>query len=215
MKRKITYLPAEPVESVIVIVRGQKVILDTDLARIYGVQTKALNQAVKRNVERFPSDFVFQLTEAEALGVARLRSQIVTLNQEGLAADTQPVGVEEAVPNRSRIVTGSQKHRDPRFLPHAFTDQGAIMAATVLNSPQVVQMSVFIVRAFVKMRAVLVRNQARASKRVRLERKLTEGRHNHENVIVRILHELAELMNPPHRPVGFQVRERGRRANRV
>src|SRR5262249_31646737 len=86
-------------------IRGKKVILDADLARIYGVPTKALNQAVKRNSVRFPSDFVFQLTTQETANL-----------------------------NRSQIVTGSQKHRDPRLRPYAFTENGAIMAANVLNS---------------------------------------------------------------------------------
>lgn len=94
----------------IVNVRGQKVILDADLARIYGVATKALNQAVKRNNEKFPSDFMFQLTPQELVD---LKSQIVTSSSEG---------------NRSQIVTGSPKHRDPRFLPNVFTEHGAIMA---------------------------------------------------------------------------------------
>lgn len=114
------------VETVILTVRGQKVILDADLARIYGVATKALNQAVKRNADRFPPDFLIRLTETEA---ADTWSQIVTTSR-----------------NRSQIVTGSQKHRDPRFRPYAFTEHGAIMAATVLNSPEAVRMSVFIVR---------------------------------------------------------------------
>ena len=94
-------------EILILNLRGQKVLLDADLATIYGVPTKALNQAVKRNADRFPEDFCFQLSteEWEAL-------------------------------NRSQIVTGSQKHRDPRFLPRAFTEHGALMAANVLNSPK-------------------------------------------------------------------------------
>jgi len=98
-------------------VRGQKVILDADLAQIYGVPTKALNQAVKRNIEKFPVDFIFQLAPQE---VTYIWSQSVTGLRLG---------------NRSQIVTGSQKHRDLRYLPNVFTERGAIMAATVLNSP--------------------------------------------------------------------------------
>jgi hypothetical protein len=114
------------VETVILAVRGQKVILDADLAHVYGVPTKALNQAVKRNADRFPSDFLFRLTEQE---VDDIWSQTATTSG-----------------NRSQIVTGSQKHRDPRFQPYAFTEHGAIMAATVLNSPEAVRMSVSVAR---------------------------------------------------------------------
>ncbi len=104
-------------------IRGQKVILDSDLARIYGVPTKRLNEQVGRNAKRFPHDFLFQLTSTEA---DNLKSQFAT---------SRPTS------NRSQIATGSQKHRDPRFLHYAFTENGAIMAANVLNSPEAVRMS--------------------------------------------------------------------------
>ena len=200
MKKKGTYLPTEPVESLITFVRGQKAILDTDLARIYGVETRVLNQAVKRNAERFPADFVFQLTEQEAREVAASRSQ--------------PVDRAIDAPNSSQIVMSSRKHRGLSYRPYAFTEHGAIMAATVLNSPQAVQMSVFVVRAFVKMREVLAQNRALADKLAGLEAKLASRIDGHEKVIVLILRELRELMNPPaqpeppRRPIGFQMRER-------
>jgi hypothetical protein len=107
--------------------RGQRAILDAELATLYGVATKVLNQAVKRNAERFPEDFMFRLTRTET----------------------------EAL-NRSQFVTGSQKHRDPRFPPFAFTEHGAIIAATVLSSPRAVEMSVYVVRAFVQVRELLI-----------------------------------------------------------
>ena len=119
-------LQVDQISSMIRTIRGQKVMLDPDLAHIYGVLTKALNQAVKRNAKRFPPDFLFQLTAEEA---GSLRSQIVTLK------------------------IGRGQHR--KFLPYAFTENGAIMAANVLNSPQAVRMSVFVVRAFVQMRDLL------------------------------------------------------------
>jgi hypothetical protein len=128
----------EPVQTLIHEIRGQRVILDSDLARIYGVAVKALNQAVKRNAARFPEDFAFRLTRDE---FDSLRSQFVILNDGGS--------------NRSQFVTGSQKHRDPRYPPYAFTEHGALMAANVLNSRQAVEMSVFVVRAFVKLRDTL------------------------------------------------------------
>lgn len=126
--------------------RGQKVLLDSELAALYGVITKALNQAVKRNANRFPEDFMFRLTRAETLTV-----------------------------NRSQFVTGSthsQKHRDPRFPPYAFTEHGAIMAATVLNSPRAIEMSVFVVRAFVRVRAFLASNRELARRLAELEPEL-------------------------------------------
>jgi len=125
------------VESTILTIRGQKVILDSDLAGIYGVSTKALNQAVKRNAERFPADFMFQLTAQEA---QNMRSQIVT-------ADLQTIGNKDDRMNWSQIVTSSNKHRGAKYRPFAFTEHGAIMAATVLNSPKAVQMSVFVVHS--------------------------------------------------------------------
>lgn len=128
---------AVPIESVIHSVRDEKVILDVDLARIYGVTTKRLNEQVKRNGRRFPADFAFRLSKAEL-------EQLLEFH----AKSDQPR-------NRSQIATGSQKHRDPRFLPYAFTEHGALMAANVLNSPQAVQMSVLVVRAFVRMRDMI------------------------------------------------------------
>ncbi len=174
--------------------RGQKVILDSDLARIYGVTTKVLNQAVKRNGDRFPDDFVFQLTREE---VAHLRSQFAT-------SSVQDIDRKSVTPNRSQIVTGSQKHRDRRFLPYAFTEHGAIMAAAVLNSPQAVQMSLFVVRAFVKMRDVLVGHRDLARKIEDLEKK-------YDGQFQMVFEAIRQLMTTPEKPrkrIGFGVRER-------
>ena len=112
---------AVPIETAIQTLRGERMILDADLARIYGVATRALNQAVRRNKEKFPADFMFRLNRAEAREL-----------------------------NRSQVVMGSQKHRDPRFLPYTFTEHGAIMAANVLNSPRAVQI-VFVIRGFARL----------------------------------------------------------------
>lgn len=173
------------VEAVILNIRGQKVILDADLARIYGVATKVLNQAVKRNTERFPADFLFRLTPQESEDVW---SQIAI-----------------ASTNRSQTVTGSQKHRDPRFLPNAFTEHGAIMVATVLNSPQAVRMSVFVVRAFVKMREYLL-NRAELEKRLtNIEKTLLA----HDTALRDIYQKIRPLLLPPPEPprkqIGFQA----------
>src|SRR5688572_25456356 len=118
--------PLAEVAARILVVRAQRVMLDADLAQLYGVSTKAFNQAVRRNRGRFPADFLIELTNQE---VASLRSQFVTLK------------------------TGRGEHRKYRQL--AFTEHGAIMAATILNSPRAEQMSVYVVRAFVKLRESL------------------------------------------------------------
>ncbi|MGA2748735.1 MAG: ORF6N domain-containing protein [Verrucomicrobiota bacterium] len=184
MKTKISVIPRQPIEDLIRIVRGQRVILDADLARIYGVLTWRLNEQVKRNNERFPADFVFTLTTEENRA---LTSQFA----------------------RSKKGRGGR-----RTLRRAFTEHGAIMAANVLNSSRAVQMSVFVVRAFVKMREVLAQNGQLAEKLAELERRLTGRLDVHEQAIVQILEEIKKLMEPlpsqpePKRPeIGFHVRD--------
>jgi len=182
----------------IVQVRGVPVILDSDLAKAYGVTTKALNQAVKRNSERFPDEFVFVV---EAQEVAILKSQSVTSSYTTM---------------RSQIVTASGKRND-RYLPYVFTEHGAIMASMVLNSPQAVQMSVFVVQAFVAMRSMLLTQGDLAKKLADLERTLTERLDTHEHAISDIIQQIMLLLSPsrateaeePPRPrIGFSVRER-------
>ncbi len=175
-------------------IRGQKVILDSDLSRIYGVPTKRLNEQVKRNAKRFPSDFLFQLTPTEA---KNLKS---------------PISTSSSASNRSQIATGSQKHRDPRLLPYAFTENGAVMAANILNSPAAVRMSVFVVRAFVKMRGLLSGTKELARQLAELEKKLTDRLDGHEIAIIEVLRRVMEILDPPppppeppRRQIGFQV----------
>jgi hypothetical protein len=127
-------------EPLIVRVRGQRVILDADLARLYGVTTGALNQAVKRNAERFPADFAFQLRPVD---VENLKSQIVI-------SSSQVNDCINKSDNWSQVVTSY--HGGSRHLPWAFTEHGALMAANVLRSAHAVQMSVFVIRAFVRLR---------------------------------------------------------------
>jgi hypothetical protein len=162
------------VESRILILRQQKVILDSDLAELYGVPVKQLNQQVKRNRDRFPADFVFQLTAKEDKA---LRSQIV-ISKEGRGGR--------------------------RYLPYAFTEHGAIMAATVLNSKRAIEMSVFVVRAFVRMREILAKNRQLAAKISELDRRL-EG---YDSAIQDIMEAIRELMlpqAPSKRKIGFQL----------
>ena len=169
-------IPTEDIERAIFLIRGQRILLDADLALIYRVPTKVLNQAVKRNVGKFPSDFVFRLSAEE---LDAIRTQITNGS------------------NRSQIVTGSQKHRDPRFLPYAFTEHGAIMAANVLNSRRAVQMSVFVVRAFVKMRGVFADTRDLTRKLVALEKELKGRLDIHEAAIVTILQRVMDILDPP------------------
>jgi hypothetical protein len=172
-----------PAESLIRLIRGQRVILDADLANIYGVPTKRLNQAVKRNRDRFPDDFAFQLDNQE---VVILRSQFVT----------------------------SSSYGGRRYAPYVFTEHGAIMAANILNSPRATKMSIFVVRAFVKMRETLAQKKELAAKLAELERRLTGRLDDHEKVIIHILDEIKKLMeplpslsNPKRREIGFHVRD--------
>ena len=166
--------------------RGARVMLDRDLAKIYGVPTKAFNQAVKRNRQRFPEDFMFRLTLEEAKVLQASRSQTATSSRL-----TDPL--------RSQTVTSSQRG-GPRYLPYAFTEYGALMAANILNSARAVQMSIFVVRAFAKMREVLRGTPELARKLSELERKLTDRLDVHEAAIVQVLREVMQILNPPPEP---------------
>ena len=173
--------PLERIDRAIFLVRGQRVMLDADLAAVYGVQTRVLNQAVTRNLERFPPDFMFQLTWEETTA---LRSQFVILN-----------GSADHVPRTAGSPDRRGKHR--KYRPRAFTEHGALMAAGVLNSPRAVEMSVLIVRAFVRLRQILVDNRELARRIEALEREFTHKTAEHEAHIHRIYSILDELMNPP------------------
>jgi hypothetical protein len=185
--------PVEQIVSRILLVRGQKIMLDADLAQLYGVTTKALNQTVKRNAKRFPEDFAFKLTPAEA-GI--LRSQIAT-------SSLQLTDPKDDFLNRSQIVTGSQKHRDPRLLPWVFTEYGALMAANLLRSKRAVHMSLHVVRAFVRLREMVAANKELSKKLDELERRVS----HHDEAITSIVKAIRELATPPEpkpkRRIGF------------
>jgi ORF6N domain len=191
-----------PLEPLILVIRNQRVILDADLARLYGVATKAFNQAVKRNSERFPEDFAFQLTVSE---VTQLRSQTVTSRTAALDSVQEGSNRSQNVTslNRSQIVTGSQKHRDPRFRPWAFTEHGAVMAANILRSERAVQMSVFVVRAFVRLREHVAANQAILKRLAEIDRTLLQ----HDTALLDLYEKLLPLLQPPPDPpkrrIGF------------
>jgi hypothetical protein len=159
------------------VLRRQRVIIDADLALLYGVTTKRLNEQVKRNAARFPADFMFRLNASESVAL-----------------------------NRSQSATGSQRHRDPRFLPFAFTEHGAIMAATVLNSPRAVEMSLYVVRAFVQLREYISSNKELAHRLDMLESRIEKKLTSHDDAIAAMLSAIRELMHPPvpkRRGIGF------------
>jgi phage regulator Rha-like protein len=200
MKKKTLSQAVADFRDFIVYVRGLPVILDSDLARVYGVTTGALNQAVKRNLDRFPDEFLFIIQPQE---VTRLISQIVISNDP-----TQPL-------YSSGLATRGRGGR--RKAVYAFTEHGAIMASMILNTPQAVRMSVFVVKAFVAMRSLLLTQQDLAKKLADLERTLTERLDTHEHAISDIIQQIMQLLSPPPAPdgeepprprIGFSVRER-------
>ena len=183
MKPSLAVISRKPIEKRILTLRGEKVILDADLAELYGVTTKALNQAVKRNTDRFPADFAFLLTDGEKAEVVANCDHLARLK-------FSPV------------------------LPRAFTEHGTIMAANVLNSPQAIQMSVFVIRAFVKMRAVLTDTRELAKHLAALEKEIKGRLDVHEAAIVDVLQRIMTILDPPPAPpeppkpeIGFHIKE--------
>ena len=171
---KTALVLAKRVGSKILVLRNQKVILDGDLAALYDVPVRQLNQQVKRNADRFPADFLFPVTAAEC---------------ENL---------------RSQNVISSPKHGGRRYLPHASTEHGAIMAATVLNSKRAIEMSIFVVRAFVQMRQTMAVNQHVVSKLAELEARLD----SHDAEIQDLVEAIRELIAPlpaNNRRIGFET----------
>ena len=182
----------ELIQSKIYILRGQRIMLDFDLADLYEVPTKALNQGVKRNHERFPDDFMFQLTLQEWQD---LWAQSVTISA-----------------NRSQFVTGSQKHREGKSLPYAFTEQGVAMLSSVLRSEKAIRVNIAIMRAFVTLRRFALTYADLATKMGELEKELADvnevlhwlGEENQARA-----NEIAGLQTAPkgweaRRPIGFQ-----------
>jgi hypothetical protein len=185
--------PVERIENRIIVLRAHKVLLDADLATLYGVTTKRFNEQVQRNAERFPADFMFQLSSEEW---DALRSQFATLK------------------------TGRGQHR--KYLPYAFTEHGAIMAATILNTPRATEVSVYVVRAFVRLREMLIANKDLAAKLEELEQK-TEALALRQDTLAantrtqlrQVFEAIRELMSPPEprrRPIGFITPQEKKRA---
>ncbi len=167
--KKAALIPTERITQTILVIRGQKVILDADLAGLYGVTTKRLNEQIKRNVDRFPSDFMFRLSKVET---AALRSQNATTKGRG----------------------------GRRYSPYAFTEHGAIMAANVLSSPLATEVSIYVVRAFIKLREELSSHQA-------LARKIAQLEHKYDAQFKVVFDAIRQLMEPPAkkaRRIGFK-----------
>ena len=189
-------VPVTRIAQSIHFLRGQKVMLDFDLAVLYGVATKVLNQAVKRNRPRFPEDFMFQLSAEES---TYLRSQFVTSKR-------QPIENPTLMSNRSQFVTGSFKHREERSRPFAFTEQGVAMLSSVLKSERAVKVNIAIMRAFVKLRETLETNRELAQKFSELEKRV--GKHDDEiAAVIDAIRQLIGPQNKPRREIGFHVRE--------
>ena len=177
MKGQKAIIPIGQIEQRILLIRGQRVMLDADLAMLYGVPTRVLNQAVRRNLKRFPQDFMFKLTQPE-------KDQVIT------------------------ICDHLKNLKYAKALPNAFTEHGAIMVASVLNTERAVQISVFVVRAFVKLREMLSTRKELAHKLAALERKLQ----NHDESIRSLVVAIRQLMRPPEpetpkKRIGFLVEE--------
>jgi hypothetical protein len=168
----------------ILTIREQRVLLDADLARLYCVETRALNQAVKRNQERFPEEFAFQLTEEEFLALS-------------------PTGASGSAPLTSQTVMSKPGRGGRRHRPYAFTEHGALQAANMLNSPQAVQMSLYIIRAFVKMREELAANTTILKRLAEIDKTLL----SHDTALRDVYRKLLPLLQPPPEPprrrIGF------------
>ena len=172
MKKAVSLVEVAGIEKRIFLIRGEKVIIDADLAEFYKIPTKRLNEQVKRNITRFPDDFMFRLTKQE-------KAEVVAASEH------------------------LSKLKYTKSLPNAFTEHGAIMAATVLNSDQAVEMSIFIVRAFIKLREAISRHKELAQKIATLERRIV----HHDGQIISLFKAIKQLIStkpvPKKRQIGF------------
>jgi phage regulator Rha-like protein len=177
MTKSNTPVLVEGIVRAILVLRGHRVLLDTELAALYDVSVKRFNEQVRRNRQRFPADFMFQLTAEESRA---LRSQIATLK--------------------------SSRGQHRKYLPYAFTEQGVAMLSSVLRSGRAIAVNIQIMRAFVRMRELLISNRELAEKLDQLEARLEKKLASHDEAIAAILSAIRELMNPTppkHRGIGF------------
>ena len=185
--------PGQSLEPLIYTIRGHRVILDADLARLYGVTTKRLNEATKRSRSRFPADFAFQVTGGE---LASLRSRIAT-------PSLQPVDSASKERMWSQFATTSRRRHGKAFLPWAFTEHGALMAANILRSERAVHMSIYVIRAFVRLREQIAANAAILKRLAEIDKTLLQ----HDTSLRDIYRKLLPLLQPapeaPKRRIGF------------
>jgi phage regulator Rha-like protein len=165
----------EIIERKIYLIRNVKVMLDSDLAILYGVPAKRLNEQVKRNIKRFPPDFMFQLSENETKRLSGLRSQIATL----------------------------KRGQNIKYRPYVFTEHGVTMLASVLRSEKAIEISIYVVRAFIKLREMLATNK----NLIKEFEKMKQVQKNHGQHIVNILNVISQLLNPPKEPIGFREKK--------
>jgi hypothetical protein len=187
----------EQLEPLIFTIRGQRVVLDADLARLYEVSTKRFNEAFKRNRRRFPDDFAFQITTAE---FNNLRSQTATSSYQVTDPNENKLG-------RSQFATASSRFRNVSFRPWAFTEHGALMAANILRSDRAVQMSVFVVRAFVRLREHIAANTAILKRLAEIDKTLLGHDAALRDVYQKLLPLLQPAPFPPKRRIGFHADE--------
>jgi len=178
MDRQTSLIPPEQIEQVILLIRGQKVMLDRDLAALYGVETKNLNKAVRRNLDRFPADFMFQLTLDEAQACAASRFQFGTL----------------------------KRGQNIKYMPHVFTQEGVAMLSSVLRSPRAIQVNIAIMRVFVRLRETLALHKELAQRLAELEHR-SESHDSSIRTLFDALRCLTTPPAKPHREIGFHVKE--------
>ncbi len=185
-KQETSLTVIERIEEKIYLIRGQKVMLDVDLAEVYQVETRVLKQAVRRNLHRFPSDFMFELSLEETRHMESLRSQIVTLKNEK-----------------------SNRGKHSKYQSFVFTEHGAVMLATILNSPTAIEASIKVVRAFVQIRSVLELHEDLADRIKELE-KVTDKHDQKFGVVSRLLSEILRDPKFSRRKIGFVEAKKGK-----
>jgi hypothetical protein len=192
-------IPAARIERKIFLLRGEKVLLDSDLAELYGVEARVLNQAVKRNLDRFPEDFMFRLSPTETKLVMELHtnnsSQVVMSSGKG------PRSKGGFVANSAQVVTSSKKHRGLTYRPYAFTEQGVAMLSSVLRSERAVQVNIAIMRAFVQLRQMLATHADLARKFAALESKSDKQ----FRVVFDAIRAMMMEKKKPRREIGFHT----------
>lgn len=181
--KQIINMPKERIENKIFFIRSKKVMIDSDLAKLYGVETKVFNQAVKRNLKRFPNDFMFRLNKQERK-------------------------IWESQFLRSQFVTSSEKHGGRRYEPLAFTEQGVAMLSSVLNSERAIQVNIQIIRTFTELREMLATNKELREKIEKLEKKYDKHFKIIFGAIKNLMEVKKEIENKPERKMGFVYRGR-------